>query len=96
MQRKFTIEIKVDFADEGKLPVFTKTVLLHTRRLLGTARMIADIPKNVKVIVFGDDFLVGQKEIELMQDLLDDTQIEEDGTDTAEDKISPELLALAK
>lgn len=96
MQRKFSIEIKVDFADDGKLPVFTKTVLLHARRLLGTARLIADIPKNVKILVHGDDFLAGQYEIELMQDLLDDVEIDAAGNDTAEEKISPELLALAK
>lgn len=96
MQRKWTIEIKVAFADEGKLPVFTKTVLLHARRLVSTARMLADIPKNVKVIVHGDDFLVGEQEINLMQDLLDDVEITEEGIDNAEDKISPELLALHK
>ena len=70
MQRQFTIEIRVDFADAEKLPEFKQTLLHCARHAFTTAQLISDNQKSTKIAVFSDDFFSGHQEIALMDDII--------------------------
>lgn len=96
MQRQFTIELRVDFADSEKLGPIKKTLLMAARHCVTTARLIEDNPKSTVIAVYSDDFFSGHQEISLMEDLI------QEGIDAAaaglpvEDTISSELMGALK
>lgn len=90
MQREFKIELRVDFADPGKLPEIAKTLKAAARHVLATAKLISDNPKSTDIAVFSDDFFSGREEISLLDDVIQQGLDETDGTPT--DQPSDELL----
>lgn len=92
MQRQFTIELRVDFADQGKLGPLTQVLQQAARHAYATAQLLSDNPKSTQIAIFGDDFFSGREEISLLDDViqqgLDATGEETSGSDT----ISSELM----
>lgn len=92
MQRQFTIELRVDFADADKLPAITQTLQQAARHALATARLISDNPKSTQVVIFSDDFYSGNQEISLLEDVIQ-TGLDATGeTSSGSDEISSELM----
>lgn len=92
MQRQFTIELRVDFADPGKLEALKQTLQQAARHTYATAQLLSDTPKTTQIAIYSDDFFTGHETIALLDDTiqqgLDAIGSEESG-DTG---ISSELL----
>ena len=94
MQRQFTIEIRVDYADNGKTDVMKKAMQQAARHVFATATLLADGVKP-QVAVFSDDFFTGHEEIALLDDTI--TQgIEAIQATGEQEVISNELLAATR
>ena len=89
MQRQFTIELRVDYADNEKNDAIRETLRQCARRALATARFISDNPKATQVVVWSDDFFSGHEEIAILDDVLG--EITED-TVNDQEQPSDELL----
>jgi hypothetical protein len=83
MQRQFTIELRVDYADSEKNIEMKKALQHCARHALATAALLADGVKP-QVAIFSDDFFSGNEEIRLLDDEiqqgldgLDGTAVEE-------------------
>src|ERR1700678_1805096 len=70
MQRKFTVELRVDFADAEKLPAMKKVLQQVARHAYATAQLISDNSKLVQVAIFSDDFFSGHEDILLLDDTI--------------------------
>lgn len=70
MQRQFTIQLRVDFADPGKLETLKETLLIAARHALATAQLISDNPKTTEIAIYSEDFFSGNQQIGLMEDIL--------------------------
>jgi hypothetical protein len=70
MQRQFTIELRVDFADPDKLPALKQVLQQAARHAYATAQLISDNPKLTQVAIFSDDFFTGHEEIKLLEDTI--------------------------
>jgi hypothetical protein len=70
MQRQFTIELRVDFADPEKLPALKQVLQQAARHAYATAQLISDNPKLTQVAIFSDDFFSGHEEIKLLDDTI--------------------------
>lgn len=91
MQRQFTIELRVDFADPEKLGPM-KEVLQHAaRHAFATAQLISDNPKSTQIAIFADDFFTGHEEIKLLEDVIQTGKDQIEGTAAPADEISEEL-----
>lgn len=93
MQRQFTIEIRVDYADDGKTAVMKKAMQQAARHVYATATLLADGVKP-RAAVFSDDFFTGHEEIALLDDTITKGIEAINATDEVE-HVSPELLAAA-
>jgi hypothetical protein len=91
MQRQFTIELRVDFADADKLPELKKTLQQCARHAFATAQLLSDTPKTTAIAVFSDDFFSGNEEIKLMEDVIQQGLDDVNETSGAE-KLSSELV----
>lgn len=69
MQRQFTIELRVDYADNDKNDAMRKALSSAARHVFATATLLAD---NVKpqIAIFSDDFFSGHEEIALLDDVI--------------------------
>ena len=94
MQREFTIQIRVDYADVGKNAAMEKAMQIAARRLLATARMLTD-QTEPQASLFSDDFFTAHKEIAIIHDGLAE-RIEAGGEDDIEEPVSSELLDALK
>lgn len=97
MQRQFTIELRVDYADQEKNTVMRAAVAAAARHVYATAQLLADQTKP-QIAIFSDDFFSGNQQIELLEDVIakgkDQMQEIGSGEAIAEDTgISPELAA---
>jgi hypothetical protein len=70
MQRQFTIELRVDFADPEKLGPLKQVLQQAARHAFATAQLISDNPKSTQIAIFSDDFFSGHEEIKLMDDTI--------------------------
>lgn len=93
MQRQFTIEIRVDYADNGKSDVMKKAMQQAARHVYATATLLADGVRP-QVAVFSDDFYTGHEEIALLEDTITKGIEAIQATDEQE-VISAELLGAA-
>lgn len=89
MQRQFTIELRVDYADSGKNEAMRKALGLAARQLFATAELLADGVKP-KIAIMSDDFFVGTEHIQLFDDLIG--QAVEKGEGGEEAPVSDEML----
>jgi hypothetical protein len=101
MQRQFTIELRVDFEDSGKLGPLKKVLQQAARHAYATAQLISDNQKSTAIAIWSDDFFSGHEEIKLLED---DIQSGLDATanaEPAEDQplkmgVSSELMAAVR
>jgi hypothetical protein len=70
MQRQFTIELRVDFADKDKLPELKQTLLQCARHALTTAQLLSDTPKTTQIAIYSNDFFSPPEEINVLEDLI--------------------------
>lgn len=96
MQRQFTIELRVDFADSDKLQPLKQVLQQAARHAFATAQLISDNPKLTKVAIFSDDFFTGHEEISLMDDVIAEGLAQTGETQSGDSgSISSELMSAA-
>lgn len=92
MQRQFTIELRVDFADRDKLVELKQTLLQCARHAYTTAQLLSDTPKTTDIAIFSNDFFSPPEEIKLLDDLIAKGIVDTNMQDTPDvDSISAEL-----
>lgn len=102
-QQLFTIECRVDFRDESKIPLF-KTLIQQAARLVITQAGLLGDGVKPEVVIYSHDYFKGHQDIALFDDDISKggLAITEAGnllTDSApasappEQEISPELIA---
>lgn len=94
MQRQFTIELRVDYADNEKNDAIRTTLKQCARRALATANLIADNPRATVCAIWSDDFYSGHEEIALLDDILG--EVTEETINETGDEPSAELLGALK
>lgn len=87
MQRQFTIELRVDYADPAKNEPMKQALLKSARQIQATATLLSDGQKP-DIAIFSEDFFVGKEVLDLMQYVKT--------TDGDEEGVSSELLAAMK
>jgi hypothetical protein len=90
MQRQFTIELRVDFADPEKLPELKKVLQQAARHAFATAQLISDNPKSTQIAIFSDDFFTGHEEIKLLDDTIQQG-LDNIGEESGSEGVSSEL-----
>jgi hypothetical protein len=90
MQRQFTIELRVDFADPEKLGPLKQVLQQAARHAFATAQLISDNPKSTQIAIFSDDFFSGHEEIKLLDDVIQQG-LDQVGEETGSENISDEL-----
>lgn len=93
MQRQFTIELRVDFADPDKLGPLTQTLQQAARHAYATAQLISDNPKSTQIVIYSDDFFSGHQEIALLDDVIQHGLDATGETSSGSDGVSSELMA---
>lgn len=94
MQRQFTMELRVDYADADKNEVM-KTALKHAaRHVFATASLLADNGIRPEIAVHSDDFFSGHEEIKMLDDVIAQGIEETSSVDAGE--VSSELLSAAR
>ena len=68
-QRQFTIELRVDYADEAKNAIMNTAMAQAARHVLATATLLKD-GQDPTVAVFSEDFFIGKEDINLMLDAM--------------------------
>ena len=69
MQRTYTIELVVDYADTGKYDATKKACASMARNLYATVSFLND-QVEPKIAVFSDDYFQGHEEIALLDDTI--------------------------
>lgn len=92
MQRQFTIELRVDFEDSGKLQPLKEVLQQAARHAYATAQLISDNPKSTQIAIFSDDFFSGHEEIKLLEDTIQQG-LDQIGESSGADSVSSELAA---
>lgn len=95
MQRQFTIELRVDFADSEKLEPLKETLQQAARHAYATAMLISDNPKATQIAIYSDDFFTGHQTIALLTDTIQEG-LDATGNETGADTVSSELMAAVK
>lgn len=89
MQRQFTIELRVDYADPGKNEAMRTALCMAARQLMTKAELLADAIKP-QISIMSDDFFVGSQEIKMFDDLIG--KAVEAGEGGEESEVSEEML----
>jgi len=91
MQRQFTIELRVDYADQNKNTAMRVAAAKAARHIYAVASLLAEGMKP-QIAVFSDDYFQGYEEISLLEDtiatgeeMLDAPNASADITDTPQD-----------
>ena len=87
-QRQFTIELRVDYADEEKNVIMNMQLARQARHLLATATLLSD-GQTPTIAAFSEDFFIGKAEIDLMLDAIGEGVKD---MKAGEDSVSQELL----
>jgi hypothetical protein len=73
MQKQFTLEFRVDFADEGRYETARKAVMLLAKHGLAELQLIAQGDANgqqPQVASYSDDYFATHDEIDAMEDVI--------------------------
>jgi hypothetical protein len=89
MQRQFTIELRVDYADNEKNDAMRTALQAAARHVYATATLLADAVKP-QIAIFSDDFFAGHEQITLLEDTIQAGKDEIGGEN--ETPVSDELL----
>lgn len=93
MNRQFTIELRVDYADSDKNEVMRQALQIAGRHMYATAELLGDGVKP-QIAMFSDDFFDGHAEIALIDDVL---QKGKDMLKLGDDEgVSSELMAACR
>ena len=87
-QRQFTIELRVDYADEEKNAIMNTQLARQARHLMATATLLSD-GQTPTIAAFSEDFFIGKAEIDLMLDAIGEGVKD---MKPGEDSVSQELL----
>lgn len=94
MNRQFTIELRVDYADADKNEVMRKALQVAARHMYATASLLSDGVKP-QIAMFSEDFFDGHADIALVEDTiqqgLDELKANGD-TSEGDSGVSSELL----
>lgn len=92
--RQFTIELRVNYADNEKNDTMRSACAAAARHMFATANLLADGTKP-EVAVWSDDWFAGKEEISLMQDVIQQG-LDESGSELPEGEVSSELMAAVR
>ncbi len=93
MQRQYTIELRVDYADADKNAAMRAALQHAARHVLATAGLIADSGVKPQIAIFSDDWFSGHDEIKLFDDIVAQGLAETLTTGTGEiEEVDPELI----
>jgi hypothetical protein len=92
--RQFTIELRVNYADNEKNATMRSAVAQAARHMFATAQLLADGVKP-DIAIFSDDWFSGREEIELLQDVIQQG-LDEAGEAVTEGEVSSELMAAVR
>jgi len=98
MQRMFSIELRVDYADADKNETM-RTALQHAaRHVFATAQLLADNGVKPQIALYSDDFFAGHEEIALLEDVIQQGLDQQAGGEATanEDGVSSELAAAVR
>lgn len=94
MQRQFTMELRVDYADAEKNEVMKTALKAAARHVYATAVLLADNGVKPQIAVHSDDFFSGHEEIKMLDDTI--AQGLEETKETVEEAdVSDDLLKAA-
>lgn len=93
MQRQFTIELRVDFADPGKLKPLQQVLQQAARHAFATAQLISDNPKSTQIAIYSEDWFSGHETISLLEDTIQQGLDATGGADSNGGSVSSELLS---
>lgn len=94
MQRQFTIELRVDYADSEKNEAMKTALQASARHMYATATLLSDGVKP-QISIFGDDFFSGHEEIKLLEDTIA-SGLEAIKSDDDNSGVSAEMMAAAR
>lgn len=96
MMRQFTIELRVNYADNDKNDVMRSSCAAAARHMYATAGLLADGVKP-DIAIYSDDWFSGRQDIELLEDVIAKGLAETAGT-APEDEgaISSEMMDALK
>lgn len=95
MQRQFTMELRVDYADQDKNEVMKTSIKQALRHIYATAVLLADNGIKPQVACFSDDFFAGHEEIKMLDDVI--AQGIAETAETLDDvEISDELMSAGR
>ena len=96
MQRQFTLELRVDYTDDGKNEVMQQAIQAAARHILAQATLLSDGVKP-QIACFSDNWYTGVQDINILDDViqqgLDHAAASGDANDQS---VSSELLAAAQ
>ena len=95
MQRQFTIELRVDFADTEKLEPLKQVLQQAARHAYATAALLSDNPKSTQIAIFSDDFFSGHQQIMLLEDTIQQG-LDAVGEQSGSEGVSSELMGAMK
>lgn len=93
MNRQFTIELRVDYADAEKNEVMRRALQIAGRHMFATASLLSDGVKP-QIAMFSDDFFDGHAEIALIEDTIQKGLDEVGGE--GDQGVSSELIAACR
>lgn len=92
--RQFTVELRVNYADNDKNDVMRRAVAAAARHIFATAQLLAD-GTNPDIAIFSDDWFAGREEIKLLDDVIQQG-LDEAGENIAEGEVSSELMSAVR
>jgi hypothetical protein len=102
MQDMITIECRVDFADQDKIPELIKIACSMARTLVANVNLLGPTTKP-ECVIWSDNFMLPPEKINIYADLIEGGNAQlvyagagDTATVTAEESLSDELLAAMK
>lgn len=97
MNRQFTIELRVDYADADKNEVMRTALQVAARHMFATASLLADGVKP-QIAMFSEDFFDGHAEIALIEDTIQQgiDELAAAGDTSVDTGVSSEQLAACR
>jgi hypothetical protein len=97
MQDQFTIEIRVDFEDKGKIEEVQKLVCSMARTLVANVQLLGPACKP-DCVIYSDNFMSPPEKLDLYADLIGkgNQELAAIAEKTGEEVVSAEMLAAMK
>ena len=92
--RQFTMELRVNYADDEKNITMRKAWAQAARHVNATAQLLSDGVKP-DIAIYSDDWFAGKETIDLLEDVIQQG-IDENGASDAGNSVSSELMAAVR